>query len=1227
MADYKISIGAELRTKDIDTAVKNYKGEVNVKAKLDTDGISTALNGYKAKPIEIESRLNTQGITDGISNYNNKQNRKKIKVDIDPNFTGIGTALEGYSSGANAKKLKVGIDLDWTGIASEINSFSTNEKVKVGIKLDDNAVSNAISELNSTINKTESKTRIKIGVDPDFDGVDAKIQSYTPRKLIKVNTKINKSQIDKSINEFRTNATLKISNVALTENAVKKALTLYNPDTPVPVKVNFELGSTNEVDAKIQSYKTTPVPISAKLVKSVKGFTTNITKDPVCIDAELKPDAINKAITNAPKNLKPISIDVKLVPKDINGQIKQLPVPTEPLNVKVELNETSVNNAITSSKHTALLDVGVKLDTDDINTQIGAVQPNAKIQVGVDLNNNDVNKDVKSQPPILANIKLDRDKINEQIRNFKTKTKIKVGVKLDFASHEGGQKGIPQQIKDYKTKSKIKVGVELDKESIAQEIANIGVDTPIKLNAELEPDDVQRINSQIEDIRQQLQNLGNITINLGGSNINNGSGSGGNIPNIAKQFREVDIQIGATEDHVENLTRALRDVGFNDGSINTITRGFEELGISVRNVTSRLRDDGSVTLTVNGIDQFERAVTAMSRVDENGITNLGTTISQNFRETENAFNRLKTLAKEMGQLEIKIAGLDSEQSRNEIAELTAQLNRLSEEYRDLFIITGRNLSGNQFDELVEISQKAADKVSQLNARMADMSNSRANAQVLREINQEMADFVKIQNKISQKKIEIGKLEVAGGNSNQISELKRQLEELEATYESLMQTFMKKLTVNADIVQMDDVIKFDDEIAETTQRAENKLKELDAKVADTKAKLAENLSNSSFKALSGNQFNKAQSDFNKIVNVSNEVKVSFEALETSYNELANAQQIYKNVMSDSLSTDTQKIQAVENLINANDKYQDALKATNNLIAANARDEKDAATQQKLTDDISAFQSKIDGWLTKNSAAVKQFGAEMLNLKMQAENCDRITLDHLKSEFKRLDGEAEAAGKKMQNLGDRIKTQFSKYSQYLSIASVFMYAEQGLRDMFNQVVAIDTAMTELKKVTDETDASYNKFLTNAASKSKELGTTIDGLVTSTADFARLGYGFEDSQKLAEVANVYAVVGDEIEGVEDATQSLVSTLAAFKGEIGSMSDSDFAMSIVDKMNEVSNNFAISSGGIGQALQRSASSMAAANNSLDETIAMITAANTVAQNPEKVGKGCADLKNGYIG
>lgn len=50
--------------------------------------------------------------------------------------------------------------------------------------------------------------------------------------------------------------------------------------------------------------------------------------------------------------------------------------------------------------------------------------------------------------------------------------------------------------------------------------------------------------------------------------------------------------------------------------------------------------------------------------------------------------------------------------------------------------------------------------------------------------------------------------------------------------------------------------------------------------------------------------------------------------------------------------------------------------------------------------------------------------------------------------------------------------------------------------------------------------------------------------------------------------------------------------------------------------NNFAISSGGIGEALKRSASALYSANNTLDESIALITSANEVVQNPETVGQ-----------
>ena len=66
---------------------------------------------------------------------------------------------------------------------------------------------------------------------------------------------------------------------------------------------------------------------------------------------------------------------------------------------------------------------------------------------------------------------------------------------------------------------------------------------------------------------------------------------------------------------------------------------------------------------------------------------------------------------------------------------------------------------------------------------------------------------------------------------------------------------------------------------------------------------------------------------------------------------------------------------------------------------------------------------------------------------------------------------------------------------------------------------------------------------------------------------------------------------------------------------------MSIVDLFNETSNNFAISSGGIGEAMQRSASALKAAGNTIEESVALITAANTVVQDPLKVGNALKTL------
>ena len=214
----------------------------------------------------------------------------------------------------------------------------------------------------------------------------------------------------------------------------------------------------------------------------------------------------------------------------------------------------------------------------------------------------------------------------------------------------------------------------------------------------------------------------------------------------------------------------------------------------------------------------------------------------------------------------------------------------------------------------------------------------------------------------------------------------------------------------------------------------------------------------------------------------------------------------------------------------------------------------------------------------------------------------------TEFEQFNTKVKEAGLHTQSLGDKLKTAFKNFASFFSASRLMYQAFSELKQMISNVKDLDAAMINLKKVTDETDASYDSFLTRATAKAKELGTTVVDLVDATTNFSRLGFSLSEAEELGQLATIYANVGD-LSSIDDATNSMISTMKGFGIE------AENASTILDKFNEVGNNFAISSGDIGEALQRSASSMAAANNTIDETIALITAANTVVQDATSVG------------
>lgn len=214
-----------------------------------------------------------------------------------------------------------------------------------------------------------------------------------------------------------------------------------------------------------------------------------------------------------------------------------------------------------------------------------------------------------------------------------------------------------------------------------------------------------------------------------------------------------------------------------------------------------------------------------------------------------------------------------------------------------------------------------------------------------------------------------------------------------------------------------------------------------------------------------------------------------------------------------------------------------------------------------------------------------------------------------EFAELKKAVQDTGLETDTLAMKFKKLFETNIKSQFASQVINIVEQGLRQIYQNVVNIDSAMTELKKVTNETDNTYDAFLDDAGTRAKNLGASISDIVTASADFARLGYNLKDSKELADAAVLYQHVGDGISSVNDASESIISTMKAFGVEAKDVT------SIVDKFNEVGNNYAISSAGVGSALQRSASALHTAGNTLDQSIGMIVAANDVAQDPESVG------------
>lgn len=206
---------------------------------------------------------------------------------------------------------------------------------------------------------------------------------------------------------------------------------------------------------------------------------------------------------------------------------------------------------------------------------------------------------------------------------------------------------------------------------------------------------------------------------------------------------------------------------------------------------------------------------------------------------------------------------------------------------------------------------------------------------------------------------------------------------------------------------------------------------------------------------------------------------------------------------------------------------------------------------------------------------------------------------RSEYKSLFG---------QIVGD-MGQEVTKLSKYLISMGGIDVVWQGFQQGIESIKEMDAAMTELKKVTSDTSDVYATVEKDMYATGKDIGRDAVELTKSTADWARLGYNTQDSEKMSKWTGILMNVS-EFEQVDDATNALISIMQGFdKG-------ADDVENVVDVLNNIGNKEPISSDEIASSLQRSASALKAGGNTYEQAVALTT-----------VGKysclGCAEMYN----
>lgn len=380
----------------------------------------------------------------------------------------------------------------------------------------------------------------------------------------------------------------------------------------------------------------------------------------------------------------------------------------------------------------------------------------------------------------------------------------------------------------------------------------------------------------------------------------------------------------------------------------------------------------------------------------------------------------------------------------------------------------------------------------------------------------------------------------------------------------------------------------------------KLQQINQTVADLKAKLKE----STLDSLQGSidKYQKIydqRSTYSSDFTPSEQYTKNLTDLDTAIRNLVE----YRNTLKNVSEVTAEQEAELKRMVAACEKASDSFKS----LSASEKGASQIAVDKLV--------QRINKDLDENTNYSRRAKQGLRALRDELESANPRNLKEILSDMINIENAEIRAGRAGKSFFDIFKTKgmysfIGQMQSYLSMYIGFYGVMNKIKGTISTVKELDTALVDLKKTTTMNATQLNEFYYSANDVARKMGVTTEEIINQASAWSRLGYSSKESaSEMAKLSSQFASISPGMD-IDTATDGLVSTMKAFD-----VSVDEVQRNIMDNINKIGNTAATSNSEIVDMLTRSSAAMAAANNTLEETIALETAAVEITRSSESTG------------